>query len=114
MTELNNAIEDTVFLTGFDVIQKRGIPEVEVVGLNAGGSFLYEYLGKKLVDLLGDRILPNYKKELMVVGKIIGIPLLIGILQQYVLMKKERPKWGGLFLKGLVGIGAQSVWRSVM
>ena len=108
---LNNALESSVALTVYDVVKKKGIPSINEVVVNLGGSVGYEFLGKKVNDMITTRILPNYKTEGAIAGRIIWTPVMMGLIEQFAMGKK--PMWGQLFMKSLVSLGALSIWKNL-
>jgi hypothetical protein len=107
---LQEGLESTIALTIYDVIEKRGIPDMKKVGSNLGGSFLYEFVGKRINYMISQKLLPNFQKEAQIAGRIIWTPVGMGIIEQYVLSMGS-PNWGKLFMKSMVSIGALSLWK---
>ena len=107
---LQDAIESSIALTAYDVIEKRGIPDLKKVGGNLAGSVVYEFALKKVNGMICQKLLPNNPVECRIAGRIIWTPVAIGLVQQYV-MGGGAPNWGQLFMKSLISLGALSAYK---
>lgn len=109
-SEFTMSLEDTIALTVYDGIKKKGIPDMKKGLENAIASVSYEYAGKQLSGMLINKFFPNNMKEATMAGKIVVMP--IGLF----LGRKLTGGSGNYkedFIKSLVSIGALSVYKSL-
>ena len=114
---LRETIEDTVFLTGYDVLKgtskKTGvaIPAMSKVGANLVGAAAYEYLGTKVVNMASTKFMPQYKVEADLLGKVLLLPVGIMIGEKVL---GGSSQYGNIILKSLVAVGSQSIYRHLL
>jgi len=113
MTELNDSIMDTLFLSGYDLIKDRKMLGTNKIIGNAGSSLAYNYGGKKLVAWLSAAFIPGqWANEARIVGKFIGIPALESIIEQY-LTKAGKTSMKDLLMKSVIALGAEEIYKTM-
>ena len=108
---INDAISDFIFLSGYDAIQKRGMPDTNQLIGNGVTSVGYEYLLKNLMEMANQRFLQLGNTPTMEFGKkFVGIAVSDGIQSKFIMGKKDIP-WRENLMKSLVAIGSQSIFN---
>jgi len=108
--EMQSGIEDTLALTGYDSIKAKKIPSLEEVGINAISGFSYEFIGKKIVGAICERMATKYNNECLLLGRFAGIAAGLALGQW--MMNKPMPA-GQNIIKSIISIGALSLIKGM-
>lgn len=118
MSKFNLSLENTVFLTGYDIIkkspnfQKIQLPTIKDVSINALTGFGYEYIGSGITEtLVNQKMLAPYAPTARLAGKVLGMPLIELVVRRW--MMNGQMGYTNLVMKSLVAVGSQYAYRQI-
>jgi len=114
MNLIEKSFEDFIFLSGYDFIKKKNIPNTDLLIVNGLSSLGYNYMGFKLCDFVVDKFFKSYKKEGYFICKSIIYPLLMKLVENYAVTKKSKGYMSAnIFMKSFLSFGAQSLYKMI-
>lgn len=111
---LDKAVEDFVFLSGYDLLKMRKIPSMDDFIVNAVNSVGYEYLLEPGMKMLNQRFFKI--PESMVYNtiiKMLGISVGEGLTKTWVMGKASPLLARDSIMKGVLAVGAQSIFKNL-